>query len=266
MQELTYSFQRHDITDDEWCVIGPIIEDIVVNKLGRPYKDLRATVNGVLWISRTGAPWRDLPPIYGEWNTVYKFHNKLAKNGLMKEIHHILVPVEDCGVSMNDSTSCKAHQHSAGASKSDPLSDVNQHIGLSRGGRNTKIHATVNDSGHLTNAMLTGGNVNDCTVTIDLLNELEGDVETFVGDKAYGTKEIREYCEEKGIEFCVPPKSNTKEPWKYNKDTYKKRSIVENFFLKLKQFRRIATRYDKLARNFLSLVYFCSLFVSLRCV
>ena len=55
----------------------------------------------------------------------------------------------------------------------------------------------------MTRAMLTAGNINDCTVTIDLLNELDGDVETFVGDKVYGTKGIRESCEKKGIEFCV---------------------------------------------------------------
>ena len=109
-----------------------MLEEKIVDNLGRPYKDLRATVNGVLWIARTGSPWRDLPPIYGKWNTVYKFHNNLAKSGLMKEIHRLLVPGEYCGVSMNNSPSHEVHQYSAESSTSDPLSGANQHIGLLR--------------------------------------------------------------------------------------------------------------------------------------
>jgi transposase len=85
-----------------------------------------------------------------------------------------------------------------------------------------------------------------------------------MGDKAYGTKEIREYIESRGADYCIPPKSNTVEPWECDFYQYKERHVVECFFNKLKQFRRVATRYDKLSRNFLSFVFLASAMILLK--
>jgi transposase len=67
-----------------------------------------------------------------------------------------------------------------------------------------------------------------------------------MGDKAYGTEEIREYIESQGASYCIPPKVNSAEPWECDRYQYKERHLVECFFNKIKQFRRVATRYDKL--------------------
>jgi transposase len=69
---------------------------------------------------------------------------------------------------------------------------------------------------------------------------------------------------EKGIDSVIPPKSNRKEQRDYDEDLYKARHLIENFFLKLKQFRAIATRYDKTARNFLSAIHLAAAFIWLN--
>ena len=85
-----------------------------------------------------------------------------------------------------------------------------------------------------------------------------------IGDKAYGSKEIRSYITENGKSYTIPPKSNTKDPWACDYYLYKERHLVECFFQKLKWFRRIATRYDTLDSSFLSFVYLASIMILLK--
>jgi transposase len=75
-----------------------------------------------------------------------------------------------------------------------------------------------------------------------------------LADKAYGAKAIRKYIQEAGAGYCIPPKSNEKDPWDCDWYLYKERHLVECFFQKLKQFRGIATRFSKLACRYLALV------------
>jgi len=76
--------------------------------------------------------------------------------------------------------------------------------------------------------------------------------EELLGDKAYDSAELREKLKDRGTKPVIPNKSNRKLPFRFNKKSYKKRHRIENAFCRLKDFRRIATRYDKLARNFLA--------------
>ncbi|SCW83507.1 Transposase DDE domain-containing protein, partial [Paenibacillus tianmuensis] len=85
-----------------------------------------------------------------------------------------------------------------------------------------------------------------------------------LADKAYGTHDIRTYIESQDATFCIPPKSNTANPWECDFYQYKERHVVECFFNKLKQFRGIATRYDKLSRNFLSFAFLASAMILLK--
>lgn len=82
-----------------------------------------------------------------------------------------------------------------------------------------------------------------------------------LADKAYGTKEILDYIQIRDGEYTIPPKSNATTPWRCDWWVYKERHLVECFFLKLKNFRRIATRYDKLATSFLAFVYLAAIFI-----
>ena len=87
---------------------------------------------------------------------------------------------------------------------------------------------------------------------------------TILADKAYGTNEILDYIQKQGSNYVIPPKVNSRNPWKCDYELYKERHLVECFFLKLKQFRRIATRYDKLASSFLAFIYIASIAILLK--
>ena len=122
----------------------------------------------------------------------------------------------------------------------------NQCIGVSRGGRSTKIHAVVDALGNPIHVQLSAGNVHDVKVAQEMLEAVKlRPGMAVLADKAYGKWELREYIANHGADFCIPPKSNESDPWYVDWWLYKERHLVETFFLKLKEFRRVATRYDK---------------------
>ena len=82
-----------------------------------------------------------------------------------------------------------------------------------------------------------------------------------LGDKAYGTTAVREYITNQNATYTIPPKTNILEPWDCDWWVYKERHLIECFFNKLKHFRRVATRYDKLAVSFLAFVYVAAVFI-----
>ena len=103
---------------------------------------------------------------------------------------------------------------------------------------------------------MTAGNVHDVKVAQDMLEAVKlRSGMTVLADKAYGKWKLREYIADHDADFCIPPKSNEADPWYVDWCLYKERHLVEVFFLKLKEFRRVATRYDKLADRFLAFIH-----------
>jgi len=128
-----------------------------------------------------------------------------------------------------------------------------QAVGRSRGGRNTKIHALADAKGRLLAILLTGGEAHDCPVAKRLIRRAKPSKYT-IGDKAYDSAELREELHGRGTKPIIPNRSNRKQPFSFNKRLYRARWLIENAFNRLKDFRRIATRYDRLARNYLASV------------
>jgi transposase len=126
-----------------------------------------------------------------------------------------------------------------------------QAIGRSRGGPTTKIHALCDQLGRLYALMLTGGQVHDIWGARGLLACVATPAR-FLGDKAYDADDIRDYLAAQGSEAVIPSKANRKEPKPHDPITYKMRNIIERSFNRLKDWRGIATRYDKKAANFLA--------------
>ena len=129
---------------------------------------------------------------------------------------------------------------------------------------NTKIHAIVDGLGNPVEFLLTPGNEADSKHAVSLLKKVDIKGSNILGDKAYGSKEIREYITGNGAVYTIPPKSDAKEPWDCDYYLYKERHLVECFFQKIKWFRRIATRYDTLDATFLSFVYLASIMILLK--
>jgi transposase len=128
-----------------------------------------------------------------------------------------------------------------------------QAVGRSRGGRNTKIHALADAKGRLIAILLTGGEAHDCPVAERLIRRVKPP-ERMLGDKAYDSAELRERLDERGTNAVIPNRCNRKQPFSFSKRLYKLRWRIESAFNRLKDFRRIATRYDRLARNYLASV------------
>ena len=124
-------------------------------------------------------------------------------------------------------------------------------IGLTKGGRNSKIHAIVDEFCRPWVFVLTPGNAADCTLAEICVSLIPG-IKELLADKGYDSDSFRAFLRSLGIKPVIPGRSNRKKKIRYDKKAYKKRNVVERCFCRLKDFRRIATRYDKLARNFFS--------------
>ena len=136
-------------------------------------------------------------------------------------------------------------------------------VGCTRGGLNTKLHAIVDGLGNPVKFLLSAGNDNDCVHAVELLENVELCGSNVLADRAYGAQSIREYISEHGANYVIPPQSNVSNPWPADWYLYKERHLVECFFQKIKWFRRIATRYDKLDASFLAFVYLAAIAILL---
>ena len=114
--------------------------------------------------------------------------------------------------------------------------EKNQCVGITRGGRNTKIHAVVDALGNPIHVQLSSGDIHDSAIAEDVMDpvELKPNETTVLADKAYGSFEFREYIANRDADFCIPPKSNSVDPWYCDFVRYKERHVVECFFNKLK--------------------------------
>ena len=136
-------------------------------------------------------------------------------------------------------------------------------MGRSRGGLTTKIHTLVDAKGLPFRFLLTPGQSHDATAAQILLQELWPD--SFVlADKAYDADWIRERIEAQGAAPNIPDKANRKQRHCFSKTLYKERNHVERFFNRIKHFRRVAMRFEKLATNYLAMIKLASIRVWLR--
>jgi transposase len=141
-----------------------------------------------------------------------------------------------------------------------------QALGRSSGGLTTKIHAAVIDLTCSVALHLTPGQANDGRQFEAIYQSLpeENVLEAACLDKGYDANRIRETLACDGIEPVVPPKKNRREKPPYDKELYKQRNQIERFFNKIKHFRRIATRYDKLAATYSAALFLVASFVLIR--
>ncbi len=112
--------KRYELTDQEWNRIAPLLPPEKPNRPGRPSKDNRTMLNAMVWIARSGAPWRDLPERYGPWETVYSRFRKWIEDGYLDNIFRVLSLEAELQELSLDASIVKAHQHSAGAKKGGP--------------------------------------------------------------------------------------------------------------------------------------------------
>ena len=141
--------------------------------------------------------------------------------------------------------------------------DQDQAIGRSRGGLSTKIHALVDALGNPLAFLLTGGQAHDLAGADALLPHMAAG--RLIADKAFDADaRVLEPLAQAGKSAVIPPRPNRLTPREFDRHLYKERHLIENFFCKLKQFRAIATRYDKTARNLLAAIHLAAAIISLN--
>jgi transposase len=243
---------RTFFSDAQWRLVAAF-----VSKLTRrgPKGDLRRFIEAVVWILRSGAPWRDLDDRFGRWESVYRRYRRWALTGRWETLRRSLTVVRNGELLLLDSTIVKAHPHAAGARKG-RQGGGGEGLGRSRGGFTTKLHALITQDGQLVRYVLTGGEVNDITQAKELVRAGEGSA--VVGDRAYDCNAFITHVEELGMRAVIPSRSTRKLPRTLDTNAYSCRNVIERWFGRLKVFRRVATRYDKTARSYLGFVAFAA--------
>ncbi|WP_235988130.1 IS5 family transposase, partial [Roseibium aggregatum] len=236
---------------EQWAVIEPLLPR---HKGGARRVDDRRVISGIIHVLKVGCRWCDCPKEYGPSTTIYNRFNHWSRKRFWIDLVEALAASGAVTRSTSiDSTYIKAHRSAHGGK-----GGQNQAIGPSRGGQTTKIHALTDVISRPFAFMLTGGNAADSPVVPHLLAGLKG-ARYLLADKGYDANALRKHLRQSAIVPVIPGRSNRKRTIRYDETRYKSRHLIENAFCRLKDFRRVPTRYDKLARNFLSAVALAAL-------
>jgi len=253
--------KRKELTNTQWKRLKPLLPP-QKPKTGRPALNHRRIISGILWILRTGAPWRDLPKRFGCWSTVASRFYRWQKAGIWQPLFEAVQQQADAegrlhwDVHYIDGTIVRAHQHAAGS----PRGAEAEALGRSQGGFSTKVHLRAADEKHLITFVLTPGQRHEALGFEPLM--AGGSVKRcgrgrpkqrpgrIVGDKAYSSRHIRAYLRRHGIRITIPHKVNEHRSGPFDRALYRMREQVERLINRLKQNRRIATRYEKCAENY----------------
>ncbi|WP_387490331.1 IS5 family transposase [Photorhabdus sp. RM96S] len=264
---------RYDLPDEAWELLLPLLPPEHSQRPGHPYVEHRRVINGMFWVLCSGAPWRDLPERYGSWKTVYNRFNRWSKSGIINLIFNKLLSILDeqdlvdwSAISL-DGSNIRAAHCAAGAPKKHPDVIADHGLGRSQGGYGSKIHLAVDGKGHPLNVVLSAGQCHESQYAVRLLDGLgiqrkngfmKRRSKAVIADKGYSSHALRNRLKSQGIKVIIPYRSNEKARSdgrvKFDHKTYRRRNVVERCFGRLKEHRRIATRYEKTARNYIAMV------------
>lgn len=257
------------MTDEQWHRLAPLLPP-QRPPTGRPARDHRTVVSAILWVLRTGAPWRDLPERLGAWSTAWSRFRRWSAAGVWADVLAALQRDADqagrldWGTHFMDGTVVRAHQHAAGAVGG----QEHEALGRSRGGFSTKVHVRAEGGGKPLALAVSGGERHESRYVEALL--ARGHVRRpargrprvqprrLVGDRGYSYPTVRRLLARRHIQAVIPrrrdqrPEDGRHAP--LDRAAYRERNRVERLVNRLKQHRRVATRYEKRARHYLAML------------
>jgi transposase len=208
----------------------------------------------MVFILRTGVPWRDLPARYGPWNSVYTRWRRWSQRGLWPQLLAVLAEQAQGKLRFLDASHVKVHQDGSNPAGG----QQNQAIGRTKGGLNTKVNAWVDGRCHAVSLSLAPGQHADvCVAQRSARPALRGTIT--VADKGYDSDGFREQLERWGSRPCIPSRSNRRTPRTWHRGHYRRRHRIENLFQQLKRHRGIGTRCEKRDLYFLAFVHLAAI-------
>ena len=217
------------ISDAAWHSMLPFLKASRNVSVGNPETCRRFLSETLVWITKQGATWRALPKAYGYWNTIYRRFGRWCDAGVFEK-------------------------------KSE--GQATQALGRSHGGFTTKLNAAVSDTFLPLRFILTAGACHDVSQAPALIAGYT--CAAAIADTAYDSDAFRAKIVVQGGVAVIRPRKNRLEHRPYDQGLYKLQNVIERFFHRLKQYRRVATRYDKYASRYLGCVYFAAILITAK--
>jgi transposase len=222
---------------------------------GVPRVDDRRVLSGIIHLIKRGLHWSDCPAEYSPAKTIYNRYARWGEKGVFAHLRALVAEARTPDTLAIDNTPIKVHR-SAGSGRKKRGPD--RGIGNSRGGRNSKVHAITDDKGCPVVLVLIACNVSDYVPARACL-EAAPKAAAVIAERDYDSDELRNFIKHRGAQPVIPPKKNRNVQYRYDKALYKTRNRVERFFCRLKDFRRVATRYDQQPYIFMAAVFIVSI-------
>jgi transposase len=252
---MTGCAENRALTDERWARLEPLIEEC------RPphktkHHNLRRTIAAIIWRHKKGAPWRDIPAELGPWWMAEQTFRRWGRHGVWKRLLELAQGGVELGMTFLDGTSIRAHHKAAGAARNARTSaqrDEDEGLGRSRGGFGTKACVIADASGRAIGFALAPGQAHELSLAPLLLTLLVAIPLWILGDRGYSSHAFRELIWNLGARPAIPPKRNEAPvacpPW-----IYVNRNRVERLWNRLKEWRAVATRYEKTAQSFMGVL------------
>ncbi|RJT23430.1 IS5 family transposase, partial [Chakrabartia godavariana] len=225
------------LTDEQMARLEPYFP----KSHGKPRVDDRRVLSGIIFVNRNGLRWRDAPAAYGPHKTLYNRWKRWGEAGVFIRMMEGLSGTQtERRTVMIDATYLKAHR--TASSLRVKKGGLGRLIGRTKGGMNTKLHAVTDANGRPISLFMTAGQVSDYIGAAAMLESLPR-AQWLLGDRGYDADWFRDALQAKGITPCIPGRKSRTEPIRYDKRRYKRRNRIAIMFGRLKDWRRVATRY-----------------------
>ncbi|MDF3607741.1 IS5 family transposase [Paracoccus sp. DMF-8] len=217
---------------------------------GRPRVDDRRVLSGIIFIQRNGLMWKHTPATYGPAKTLYNRWKRWSQMGVFATIMTELAgQAQETDTVMIDATHLKTHR--TASSLGSKKGGRGRLIGRTKGGLNSKLHVLADAKGRPIRMFLSAGQTSDYIRARALLSQIP-QAASLLADRGYDADWFRNALIDMGISPCIPSRKARKVSIPHDADLYRQRHRIENMFARLKDWRRIATRYDRCPILFLS--------------
>lgn len=237
-------------SDEQWVRIEPLLP---TGLRGARRVDDRRVLSGIVHALQSGGRWGDCPPVYGPKKTLYNRFVRWAepvcgKTSSARWLEPKVSPTACSSTTLASSSTALQVAQKGGLANG---------IGQTRGGRNSKLHAICDVRGRPCVLMITPGNVHDMKVAKACIAAMPPSAE-LVGDKGYDSNDLRARLATRGTTAVIPSKRNRKVQLDCDHAIYKQRNVVEHMFCRFKDWRRVATRFDRNIKTFIATIAFAA--------